>query len=79
MSDPKSSSGQNIVYIDHSTSAIGASLSQSSAAPTSLANILRDALIEVQTFITLRVAGLHQGAIWTSDDFDEPLPDEFWT
>ncbi len=26
-----------------------------------------------------RVAGLHAGAIWTSDDFDEPLPDEFWT
>jgi antitoxin (DNA-binding transcriptional repressor) of toxin-antitoxin stability system len=25
-----------------------------------------------------RVAGLHQGAIWTSDDFDEPLPDTFW-
>jgi len=25
-----------------------------------------------------RVAGLHTGAIWTSDDFDEPLPDEFW-
>jgi antitoxin (DNA-binding transcriptional repressor) of toxin-antitoxin stability system len=28
---------------------------------------------------TLRVAGLHPGAIWTSDDFDEPLPEEFWT
>ena len=27
----------------------------------------------------LRVAGLHRGAIWTSDDFDEPLPEEFWT
>lgn len=26
-----------------------------------------------------RVAGLHEGAIQTSDDFDEPLPDEFWT
>lgn len=25
-----------------------------------------------------RIAGLHQGSIWTSDDFDEPLPDEFW-
>jgi antitoxin (DNA-binding transcriptional repressor) of toxin-antitoxin stability system len=25
-----------------------------------------------------RVAGLHSEAIWTSDDFDEPLPDEFW-
>ena len=28
---------------------------------------------------TQRKAGLHAGAIWTSDDFDEPLPDEFWT
>jgi antitoxin (DNA-binding transcriptional repressor) of toxin-antitoxin stability system len=26
-----------------------------------------------------RVAGLHAGAIWTSEDFDEPLPEEFWT
>ena len=26
-----------------------------------------------------RVAGLHPGAIWTSEDFDEPLPEEFWT
>jgi antitoxin (DNA-binding transcriptional repressor) of toxin-antitoxin stability system len=29
--------------------------------------------------ISVRVAGLHAGAIWTSPDFDEPLPDEFWT
>ena len=27
---------------------------------------------------TPRVAGLHPGAIWTSDDFDEPLPANFW-
>jgi antitoxin (DNA-binding transcriptional repressor) of toxin-antitoxin stability system len=27
---------------------------------------------------TSRVAGLHNNAIWTSDDFDGPLPDEFW-
>lgn len=26
-----------------------------------------------------RVAGLHVGAIWTSDDFDAPLPDAFWS
>jgi antitoxin (DNA-binding transcriptional repressor) of toxin-antitoxin stability system len=26
-----------------------------------------------------RVAGLHSGAIWTSEDFDEPLPEDFWT
>ncbi len=25
-----------------------------------------------------RVAGLHKGAIWISDDFDEPLDDAFW-
>ncbi len=25
-----------------------------------------------------RVPGLHRGAIWISDDFDDPLPDEFW-
>lgn len=26
-----------------------------------------------------RVAGLHPGAIWTSEDFDAPLPEDFWT
>ena len=26
-----------------------------------------------------RVPGLNRGAIWVTDDFDEPLPDEFWT
>jgi len=25
-----------------------------------------------------RVAGLNRGQIWTSEDFDQPLPDEFW-
>ncbi|MEZ4590845.1 MAG: toxin-antitoxin (TA) system antitoxin [Chloroflexota bacterium] len=25
-----------------------------------------------------RVPGLHEGAIWMSDDFDEPLPTDFW-
>ncbi len=26
-----------------------------------------------------RVAGLHAGSIWASEDFDEPFSDEFWT
>jgi antitoxin (DNA-binding transcriptional repressor) of toxin-antitoxin stability system len=25
-----------------------------------------------------RILGLHPGAIQTTDDFDAPLPDEFW-
>ena len=25
-----------------------------------------------------RVAGLNRGTIWTSEDFDDSLPDEFW-
>ncbi|MCC7307634.1 MAG: hypothetical protein IT173_08710 [Acidobacteria bacterium] len=25
-----------------------------------------------------RTAGLNKGMIWASDDFDAPLPDEFW-
>lgn len=25
-----------------------------------------------------RVAGLHAGQWWMSDDFNDPLPDEFW-
>jgi antitoxin (DNA-binding transcriptional repressor) of toxin-antitoxin stability system len=28
---------------------------------------------------TPRVAGLHPGAIRTSEDFDDPLPEDFWT
>lgn len=36
-------------------------------------------LVPIATSLaTPRVAGLHQGAIWMRDDFDEPLPDEFW-
>jgi len=26
-----------------------------------------------------RVLGLNKGQVWMSDDFNEPLPDEFWT
>ena len=29
--------------------------------------------------ISQRVAGLHAGTIWTSDNFDEPLPEQLWT
>ena len=25
-----------------------------------------------------RVAGLNRGDIWTSEDFDDPIPNEFW-
>lgn len=23
-------------------------------------------------------AGMHRGEVWVSEDFDEPLPEEFW-
>jgi len=36
-------------------------------------------LVPIVLSSTPRVAGLHAGAIWTSEDFDEPLPEEFWT
>jgi prevent-host-death family protein len=26
-----------------------------------------------------RIAGLNRGTIWTSEDFDATLPDEFWS
>jgi prevent-host-death family protein len=35
-------------------------------------------MVPIVSSNTPRVAGLHPGGIWTSDDFDEPLPDEFW-
>ncbi|HEY1051223.1 MAG TPA: hypothetical protein VGE39_15740 [Prosthecobacter sp.] len=25
-----------------------------------------------------RVLGLHRGMIWMADDFNDPLPDDFW-
>ncbi len=36
-------------------------------------------MIPVSSFSSTRTPGLHTGTIYTSDDFDEPLPDEFWT
>lgn len=36
-------------------------------------------LVPIASPTTSRIAGLHPGAIWTSDDFDEPLSEEYWT
>lgn len=36
-------------------------------------------LVPVALPTTPRIAGLHAGAIWISDDFNEPLPEDFWT
>ncbi len=35
-------------------------------------------LLPVDSAPRPRVAGLHAGLGWVSDDFDEPLSDEFW-
>jgi len=35
-------------------------------------------LVPVSSSTSSRLPNLHGGAIWTSDDFDQPLPDEFW-
>lgn len=35
-------------------------------------------LVPINNGVKHRVAGLHAGMGWISDDFDEPLPDEFW-
>ena len=36
-------------------------------------------LVSASPHTKKRVAGLHQGAMTASEDFDEPLPNEFWT
>lgn len=36
-------------------------------------------LVPIAASNTPPQAGLHSGAIWVSDDFDEPLPEDFWT
>lgn len=43
--------------------------------------VLTDGLTPVARLVSIssRKAGLHTGAIWTTTDFDEPFPDEFWT
>ncbi|UKO97064.1 type II toxin-antitoxin system VapB family antitoxin [Nostoc sp. UHCC 0870] len=33
---------------------------------------------ETQEIPEKRVLGLSEGEIWMSDDFNDPLPDEFW-
>jgi antitoxin (DNA-binding transcriptional repressor) of toxin-antitoxin stability system len=35
-------------------------------------------LISVEPTLPSRIPGLGIGTIWVSDDFDDPLPDEFW-
>jgi prevent-host-death family protein len=35
-------------------------------------------LVPIRNGAKKRVPGLHAGKGWISDDFDEPLPDEFW-
>ena len=35
-------------------------------------------LVPVPPCAAQRIAGLHSGAFWTSEDFDDPLPDAFW-
>ena len=35
-------------------------------------------LVPISAASQRRVAGLNQGELWTSDDFDEPLPETFW-
>lgn len=35
-------------------------------------------LVRIHEDEKARVPGLHQGAIWISDDFDDPLPTDFW-
>jgi prevent-host-death family protein len=35
-------------------------------------------LIPFSSFDAPRIAGLNKGKIWTSNDFDAPLSDDFW-
>jgi len=43
-----------------------------------LARIVAPTIVSPARATGERVPGLDPGAIWISDDFDEPLPDEFW-
>jgi prevent-host-death family protein len=43
-----------------------------------VANVPKARLVPL-TLQRARTPGLHPGAIQTSEDFNSPLPDEFWT
>jgi prevent-host-death family protein len=36
-------------------------------------------LVPISESKRLRIPGLNRGQIWASEDFDEPLPESFWT
>lgn len=40
--------------------------------------VIEDATSEPETQPKPRIAGLHEGMGWMSDDFDDELPDSFW-
>jgi antitoxin (DNA-binding transcriptional repressor) of toxin-antitoxin stability system len=40
---------------------------------------LRVRLVPLEASPKRRIAGLHPGSMTTTDDFDAPLSDEFWT
>ena len=42
------------------------------------AHSLNHEATQVMPSTNQRVLGLDVGSIWISDDFDEPLPDQFW-
>jgi prevent-host-death family protein len=39
----------------------------------------RARLVAINVVVPRRIPGLNRGSMTMSDDFDEPLPDEFWT
>ena len=42
------------------------------------AEFLVEKMVEPVVVKPPRILGLHAGQVWMSEDFDEPLPDEFW-
>lgn len=83
MTNHSPGSGQDIVYLDFTTSGVGTALYDSSADPTGLASVMPSFVVFYLSPVPIstkqRVPGLHPGALWAREDFDEPLPEEFWT
>ena len=52
------------------------SLDEQRALLTRLSSQVRER--EMSPLTQPRVLGMHRGMIWMSDDFNDPLPDEFW-
>ena len=73
---------QFIIHVEDLPARFGEALSQASAGAdviVTVGNVPRARIVPIEAAAGPRRPGLHPGAMKMSEDFDSPLPDEFWT